>query len=804
MNRADVVYDETRISLETIVDEVEDIGFEAEQLDFQTQTELHFQLFCHSDVDKIIAELEKSTSVLDVKKGKQIGRITVTYAASRDNPFGPRSALEILDKNELLADVLREGSDLTERRLRLETIQLEQVRSFRNNAMIAGIGAVPLAVMMVCLMLGIEKLKQELEPGIRLFDVPAVILSTIVQIICGKLFYVSAYHSLLAGGANMDVLVAVGTTTAYLYSWLALTLNIIHEKEVYRPAFETSAILLFVISLGKWLQCASKARTSDSLTSLLELQPPTAMRFVNPEKCVQTDFHLLQIGDLLRVQRGETIPTDGVVYSGKSAINESLLTGESLPVSKAEGANVTGGTININNCITLQVTQVGSHTVLAKIVHMVEKAQASSAPIQEVADEIARYFVPVILGLAISVFAVWIVIAGLDEAFIFSIGVVIVSCPCALGLATPTAIMVATGRAAHLNIFFRGGEILEGSGRVNCVAFDKTGTLTAGKPCVKCIERPKSSSISDNKLFSLISAAEQESEHILAGAIIEFCKKRGDSEIVHPEVHAETGFGLRATIDNADTLLIGSEKWMKQNNIYKLSEFMEFANKAQNSGNTVVWVALNMKIECVFSIGDPIKPNASEVVRYLQRKKFRVVMVTGDSIKTAEAVASNLGIEARDVFAEVDPAGKASVIQRIQQKGSTVAFVGDGINDSVVLAASDVGIAIGSGTDIAVETAGVVLMNSRLEDVVSALDLARVTLRRIYLNYCWAFGYNLLMIPVAAGAFSPWGVLLPHWVEATAMALSSISVVTSSLFLKWYMPPSFSKHPTFPSLETSV
>lgn len=648
-------------------------------------------------------------------------------------------------------------------------------------------------------------------------------LVTVVQFIIGKRFYIAAARALRNGSTNMDVLVALGTTASYVYSVCALLYGAI--TGFWSPTyFETSAMLITFVLLGKYLECLAKGKTSDAIKKLVELAPATALLLIRDKggnliEEREIDALLIQPGDVLKVLPGTKIPADGVVVWGSSYVNESMVTGESIPVLKEVNSHVIGGTINFHGALHIQATKVGSDAVLNQIISLVETAQMSKAPIQKFADFVASIFVPTVVAMALCTLFGWYVggILGAYPAewlpengnyFVFSlmfaIAVVVIACPCALGLATPTAVMVATGVGASNGVLIKGGDALERAQKVKYVIFDKTGTLTQGKATVTTAK--VFTEISRGDFLKLVASAEASSEHPLGKAIVEYARhfhffdEPSATKNVENQSKESSGWLYDATdfsalpgqgiqcIIEGKRILVGNRKLMNESGIFIAPHVDNFVIELEESAKTGILVACDDNLIGVVGIADPLKREAAVVVEGLVKMGVSPVMVTGDNWRTARAVAKELGIQ--DVRAEVMPAGKAEVIQNFQKDGSTVAMVGDGINDSPALAASDIGIAIGAGTDIAIEAADFVLMRNNLEDVITAIDLSRKTFNRIRLNYVFAMAYNVIAIPIAAGVFFPsLGVKLPPWAAGACMALSSVSVVCSSLLLRRYKRP---------------
>ncbi|KAF5729222.1 copper-transporting ATPase RAN1 isoform X1 [Tripterygium wilfordii] len=650
-------------------------------------------------------------------------------------------------------------------------------------------------------------------------------LVSLVQFVIGKRFYVAAGRALRNGSTNMDVLVALGTSAAYFYSVCALLYGAV--TGFWSPTyFETSAMLITFILLGKYLECLAKGRTSDAIKKLVELAPATALLVVKDKGGSligerEIDALLIQPGDTLKVLPGTKVPSDGVVVWGSSYVNESMVTGESAPVLKEVNSSVIGGTINLNGALHIQASKVGSDTVLSQIISLVETAQMSKAPIQKFADFVASIFVPTVVAMALLTFLGWY-LAGVFEAYpkhwlpengnyfvfalMFSISVLVIACPCALGLATPTAVMVATGVGANNGVLIKGGDALERAQKVKYVIFDKTGTLTQGKATVTTAK--VFSGLDRGEFLRLVASAEASSEHPLAKAIVEYARhfhffdEPSENEDYHgqsketrvsgwlldvSEFSALPGRGVHCFI-NKKRILVGNRKLLAESGIAIPIHVEDFVVELEESAKTGILVAYDDNIIGVLGVADPLKREAAVVIEGLGKMGVKSVMVTGDNWRTARAVAKEVGIQ--DVRAEVMPAGKADIVSSFQKSGSVVAMVGDGINDSPALAAADIGMAIGAGTDVAIEAADYVLMRNNLEDVITAIDLSRKTFSRIRWNYVFAMGYNFVAIPIAAGALFPLlGIKLPPWAAGACMALSSVSVVCSSLLLRLYKKP---------------
>jgi Cu+-exporting ATPase len=616
-----------------------------------------------------------------------------------------------------------------------------------------------------------------------------LILATPVLLWAGRRFLTSGWMELRHLAPGMNSLVMIGSSAAYLYSLAALTVPALFPQDTAHLYFEAAAVIVTLILLGRYLEALAKGRTSEAIRRLVRLQPKTA-RVVRSGAEVEIPAEAVVPGDLIAVRPGERIPVDGTLTEGGSHVDESMISGEPIPVGKGPGDEVVGGTVNQTGAFRYRATRVGADTVLAQIIRLVEDAQAGKPPIQRVADGIAAVFVPLVMAAALATFLVWLWFGPeppLSYAFVAAVSVLLIACPCAMGLATPTAIMVGTGRGAFMGILFRRGAALETLARVDQVVLDKTGTLTEGRPGLTDFHAFGSS---EEAALTLAAACERHSEHPIAAAIVQAAQGRG---LILPEaeaVEAVPGFGIQAGV-NGQQVAVGAARFMDRLGV-PTQTAAELAGRLAEDGKSPLYVAADGRLAAVLAVADPIKPSSREAVSRLHALGLTLTMLTGDGRRTAEAVARQVGIDR--VVADVLPADKAAEVRRLQAQGIQVAFVGDGINDAPALAQADVGIAIGTGTDIAVEAGEVILMTGDLTGVADAVALARRTLRTIRINFFWAYAYNVALIPLAAGVFYPLtGWLLNPMIAAGAMSVSSLFVVTNSLRLRRFVPPS-SRH----------
>ncbi|WP_432409579.1 heavy metal translocating P-type ATPase [Wukongibacter sp. M2B1] len=602
---------------------------------------------------------------------------------------------------------------------------------------------------------------------------------TIPVMIAGNKFYTVGFKSLFRRSPNMDSLIAVGTSAAVIYGLYA-TYKIMNgytefARDLY---FETAGVIIALIMLGKYLETRSKGKTSEAIKKLVGLQPKTAI-IVQGKEEISIPIEEVEEGDIILVKPGEKIPVDGEVVYGHSSVDESMLTGESIPVEKNIGDKVVGASINKNGILKFKATKVGKDTALAQIIKLVEEAQGSKAPIAKLADIIAGYFVPIVMAIAIVSGLVWYITgSGGEFALTIFISVLVVACPCALGLATPTAIMVGTGKGAELGVLIKSGVALESAYKIETIVFDKTGTITEGKP--KVTDIITRDSLGEDKLLQIAATAEKGSEHPLGEAIVKEAEARNITFLDAKDFYAIPGHGIEVNIEG-DKVLLGNEKLIRDKNIEPA--LVDESTRLADEGKTPMFIAINNRLEGIIAVADVVKENSKEAIKKLHDMGIEVAMITGDNKRTAEAIAKQVGIDI--VLAEVLPEDKSNEVKKLQEKGKKVAMVGDGINDAPALAMADIGIAIGSGTDVAMESADIVLMKSDLLDVVTAIKLSKSTIRNIKQNLFWAFAYNTAGIPLAAGLiFALGGPKLNPMFAAAAMSMSSVSVVTNALRLR--------------------
>jgi Cu+-exporting ATPase len=611
------------------------------------------------------------------------------------------------------------------------------------------------------------------------------VLTTVVLAWPGRQFYLKGFPALLKGAPDMNSLVALGSSAAWGFSTVALFAPSLLPEGTRVVYFEAAAVIVTLILLGRFLEARAKGRTGQAIRKLVGLKAKTA-QVLRDGEVVEVSVDDIALGDLIQVRPGEKIAVDGVVVQGHSFVDESMITGEPIPVEKSDDADVVGGTLNGTGALTFRATKVGADTMLAQIIRMVEEAQGARLPIQDLVNRITLWFVPAVMGVAVVTVLAWLLFGpdpALSFALVAGVAVLIIACPCAMGLATPTSIMVGTGRAAELGVLFRRGEALQTLNGVQTVALDKTGTLTQGRP--ELTDLTITTGFEEAEVLRLVASVEAMSEHPIAQAIVRRAEQSGVALTQITDFTSITGYGVSAVIEGRK-IFVGADRLMLREGI-ALDEVEGIGDTLGREGKTPLYAAIDGRLAGVIAVSDPIKSSTAEAISALHDLGFEVAMITGDNKATAQAIAAKLGID--KVVAEVLPQGKVAAIEALQAGSRRVAFVGDGINDAPALSRADVGIAIGTGTDVAIEAADVVLISGDLRGVVNALQVSQKTMQNIRQNLFWAFGYNALLIPVAAGVFYPvFGLMLSPALAAGAMALSSVFVLSNALRLRWIAP----------------
>ncbi len=754
MEKATVKYDPSKQSVADIQAKIEHLGYgvasEKVLLDIEGMT-------CAACAARIEKGLKRMEGVTGAAVNLATNSAVVEY---KEGVVSTEDILEKIKKLGYKGRVRDEKQDPAGRRE-------EPLKRKRRQLAISSLLSLPLLYTMIAHMpfhTGLPMPRLLMNPWFQL------LLATPVQFYVGGPFYTGAYRALRNKSANMDVLVALGTSAAYFYSLYEAFKTLGNPEYMPRLYFETSAILITLVLLGKYFETLAKGRTTEAISKLMSLQAKEATVIRNGEE-MKVPLEEVAIGDIILVKPGEKIPVDGTVIAGVSSVDESMITGESIPVDKKEGDAVIGATINQNGMLTIRAEKIGKDTALANIIKIVEEAQGSKAPIQRMADVISGIFVPIVVGIAAIAFIIWyffVAPGDLPKALEVAIAVLVIACPCALGLATPTSVMVGTGKGAEKGILFKGGEYLEGTHKIDAVLLDKTGTVTKGQPEVTDVLKFR------EDMLDYAVSAESASEHPLARAIVEFGKKQGVAAKPLEHFTAIAGHGIEAAIDGK-TVLVGTRKLMQEHSVAIGRHEQEMAG-LENQGKTAMLVAVDGELAGIIAVADTVKESSKEAIRTLKQTGIDVYMATGDNKRTAEAIAKQVHID--HVFAEVLPEDKAKIVAELQKQGKRVAMVGDGINDAPALAQADIGMAIGTGADVAIETADVTLVGGDLSHIPKAIELSRKTMKNIRQNLFWALFYNSIGIPVAAAG------LLEPWIAGAAMAFSSVSVVTNALRLK--------------------
>jgi len=777
-------WDPTLTDLESIAQRLLDLGFELilpeREVPLKLQIDGMHCASCSARIEKVVGALPGVIKA-EVNLASETGMVVfeeerISQRQIRDTIHGLGFSTRVISAHE---NIVAQRQQETRKRLSAMRQRLVPALTLAALLLLVAMGE----------MLGLP-LPELIAPHAHPFNFGLLQLILVLPIMWSERhFYINGFPNLFRGAPNMDSLIAMGTGAAFAYSLWNLTeigLGINVMTRVMDLYFESAGVLVALVSLGKYLETRAKARTSDAIHQLLQLVPEEAT-LLREERQIQVPVEEIEVGDLLLIRPGERIPIDGVVRQGSSTVDESMLTGESIPVEKQVGDKVVGATLNKNGMLHIEAEKVGQDTVLARIVKMVQDAQGSKAPIADLADQISLYFVPAVMAIALSSALAWYFLGGADFPFVLRIfvAVMVIACPCAMGLATPTSIMVGTGRGAQLGVLVKSGGALEMAQHIQAVVFDKTGTLTYGKPALTAFQVQTGVSISRDDLLAMAASAESVSEHPLAQAIVDQAKEQGLGLRPVDEFNALPGRGVTAMIDG-HRLLIGNLTLMTDQNITGLDAGATTqANLLAQEGCTALYLAVDGAVVVVLGIADQIKQETSETVAQLRGMGLRVIMLTGDHQTTAQAIARQAGID--EVIAQVLPEDKVARIKALQQEGVRVAMVGDGINDAPAMAVADVGIAMGTGVDVAIESGDIVLMTGDLRGVVTALGLSRATMRNIKQNLFWALAYNIVGIPIAAGVLTLFGgPALNPMIAGGAMALSSVSVVSNALRLRFF------------------
>ena len=775
--RATVQYDPGLTTPQVLLDKVRDVGYEpvTSTLDLGIRG-----MTCANCVGRVERALKKVGGVLDAGVNLATERATVTYLPSEVSPAQLRAAVRESGYEVLETQAGQDRSDVE------RGVKEREVAELRRSVLVSAVFAVPLLLIAMLPMLWMPAemwLMERLGSGMNWI---MLALAIPVQFGPGRRFYRQGWAALRHRSPDMNTLVMIGTSAAFFYSLVVTLAPQIFPAGTAHVYYEASAVVIMLILLGKYFEALARGRSSEAMKKLLNLQVKVA-RVLRSGTELEVPVDEVLVGDLISVRPGEKVPVDGEVVTGSSYVDESMITGEPVPVQKTQGAAVVGGTINQTGAFQFRATKIGADTALAQIIKLVESAQGSKPPIQGLADRVVAVFVPVVLVIAALTFLAWMLFGGpqaLSYALVNTVAVLIIACPCAMGLATPVSVMVGTGKAAELGVLFRNGAALEGLQGVQVVALDKTGTLTEGRP--RLTDLLTAPGFGRSEVLRLVAAAESQSEHPVARATVEQARQEGLELSQASSFEALPGYGVRAEVEGV-LVNVGADRYMAQLGL-DVQAFSEHATRMGDEGKSPLYAAVNGQLAAIIAVADPIKAGSLEAVRALHAQGLKVAMITGDNARTANAIARQLGIDT--VLAEVLPSGKSDAVAALQAAGQRVAFVGDGINDAPALALSDVGLAIGTGTDVAVETADVILMSGDLRGVPNAIALSRTTLKNIRLNLFWAFAYNIVLIPVAAGVLYPaLGWLLSPVLAAAAMGFSSVFVLSNALRLRGFRPP---------------
>ncbi len=777
--KLNINFDETKISSREIQSAVEKAGYKATTEAVSKKFTIE-GMTCASCVKAVERATKKLDGVTAVNVNFATEKLNISYEPTLVNVVNIKNAVEKAGYKAVEVETTIDADKAKKEK---------EIQLLLKKFIVSAVFTIPLLYIAMGHMLGDLiglNLPGFIDPMInpRIFAITQLLL-TIPVMIAGYKFFTVGFKTLIKRSPNMDSLIAIGSSAAFLYGLYAIVQiyngNVEYTGELY---FEAAGVIITLILLGKYLEAVTKGKTSEAIKKLMGLAPKTAI-ILKDGKEIDLSIEEVEVGDIIIVKPGEKMPVDGEVVEGNTSVDESMLTGESIPVEKTSGDNIIGASINKNGTIKYRATKVGKDTALAQIIKLVEDAQGSKAPIAKLADIISGYFVPVVLVIAAVSALAWYFIG--DKSTIFSltifISVLVIACPCALGLATPTAIMVGTGKGAEYGVLIKSGGALETTHKIKTIVFDKTGTITEGKP--KVTDIIVNNNITQNELLQYAASAEKGSEHPLGEAIVIGAEDLGLELISHESFKAIPGHGIEVRI-NGNDILLGNRKLIIENNI-DLENLEDISDKLASEGKTPMYVAINKKLSGIIAVADVVKEHSKLAVEKLHQMGIQVAMITGDNKRTAKAIAKQVGIDI--VLAEVLPEDKANEVRKLQEKGEKVAMVGDGINDAPALAQADIGIAIGSGTDVAIESADIVLMRSNLMDVPTAISLSKSTIRNIKENLFWAFAYNSLGIPIAMGLLYIFdGPLLKPMIAALAMSFSSVSVLLNALRLKRFKP----------------
>lgn len=767
IEKATVEFDDKQANPSKFEETIKKLGYDVIKNDMQGENRIELKISgmtCAACSARVEKKLNKMEGIKKATVNLATERASVEYDVSKLKVSEMIKAVQALGYSAERAEEVSRDKEKEQREKEIGTLKI--------TLLISAILSAPLLLAMVLGIAGLD------TPWLSFLHNPyfQLVIATPIQFIIGFRFYKHAYYALRSKSSNMDVLISMGTSAAYFFSLYNVFFQKVQQGMMKDLYFEAAAVIITLILLGKYLEAVAKGKTSEAIKKLMGLQAKTARVVRNG---VEEDIPIeeVELGDIVVVRPGEKVPVDGKVSEGYSSIDESMLTGESMPVEKKAGDQVIGATINKFGTFRFEATKIGKDTALSQIIRMVEEAQGSKAPIQKIADQVSGIFVPVVIGIALVTFFIWFLATGdFSKAIVSAVAVLVIACPCALGLATPTAIMVGTGKGAENGILIKGGEHLEMAYKLNAVVLDKTGTITKGQPEVTDIV--VLGQADKNEVLKLAAITEKSSEHPLGTAIYEHGKKILGEIPAPEEFEAIPGRGVRASFENR-VIHMGTRKLMTELGI-DVSKMESDIARLEDEGKTAMLMSVNNKLEAVLAVADTLKESSKEAIEELKNMNIDVYMITGDNKRTANAIAKQVGIT--NVLAEVLPENKAEEVEKLKAGGKVVAMVGDGINDAPALATADIGMAIGTGTDVAIEAADITLMRGDLRTIPAAIRLSRKTMRKIKQNLFWAFFYNIIGIPIAA-----FGLLNPI-IAGGAMAFSSVSVVTNSLSLKRYDP----------------